>query len=115
MRYLIAGLLLVMACGDSTGPKPQPQGWPLTNLGAHEGVIRYTLATNCPAMTVLFGLDIFLYGPEPLTPGAFKDYPVDEGPHTTAGRSFPTASTTFPTEQLTVVAKQRVVRTLSCK
>lgn len=115
MKKLLFSLVLIVACsgGDSTGPAPD-DSLPAT-LKQDEGVIRFTLAANCPSMTVLFGVDQFLFGPESLTPGKSMDYyPISVGVHGTSGKSYPNATTVFAREDITVAAKQRVVRTLSC-
>ena len=113
MRRFFGALLIVAlaACGKAmTGPVDSIP----TDLLPNEGILRFTLATNCPAMSVAFGVDQFSFGPEDLSPGRSQDYRVGAGIHATSGHSFPSASVTFPSQTVTVIAKQRVVRTLAC-
>lgn len=114
MKGLLTGIVLLglLACGgDPTAPDPL-----LTNLLPGEGVIRFTLYSNCPTpLTIAFGMDQFLYGPETLSPSKpFQDYQEREGVHVTSGRTFPSADITFSQENTVVVAGRRVVRVLTC-
>lgn len=112
MKTLLGFLFLLAACGgDITAPGPDPLP---TNLPPGDGVLRFTLSTNCPQMTLAFGVDIFWFGPETLSPGKSFDYELGAGTYVTRGKTFPTATTTFPQETVAVVAGQRVVRLLSC-
>lgn len=85
-----------------------------TDLLPHEGVLRFTLSSNCPTtLTIVFGVDGFLFGPATLSPGKSQDYQLREGVHTTSGKTTDGART-FPVETKAVLAGQRVVRVLSC-
>lgn len=113
--FLVVCLVALAACGDSTGPVVTPPDDSIpTDLLPNEGLLRFTLATNCAQMTLAFGVDQFLLGPETLKPGESKDYRMGAGVHATSAKTFPVGSTTFPSQNVTVTAKQRVVRTLSC-
>lgn len=116
MRRTLLCLFAVtlLACGkDSITNPPDDDSIP-TDLLPDEGILRFTLSTNCPQMTLAFGVDQFLYGPETLSPGQSRDYHMGAGVHTTSAKSFPVASTTFPSESITVPPKARATRTLSC-
>jgi hypothetical protein len=111
MKTLILLCLALAACGsDITAPDNAIPN----DLLPGDGVLRFTLGTNCQASTVLFGVDIFLYGPESLQPGESQDYQIKAGTYVTSGKTFPAASRTFPNENTVVVAKERVTRVLSC-
>lgn len=111
-RAIVLLLFAVLAaCGDSTGPQPDPIP---TDLLPNEGILRFTLSSNCPTLTIAFGVDQFLFGPETLAPGQSFDYRLGAGPHITSGKTFPVATQTFPAENTIVIAKERVVRVLSC-
>jgi len=112
MRYsLLALMFVLLACGDPTAPDPLPR-----DLRPGDGVIRFTLASNCPSpLTIAFGMDQFLYGPETLSASKpYQDYAEPAGVHATWGRTYPTATILFPQENTLVVAGERVVRVLSC-
>ena len=114
MKYFRIVLLVALAaCGGSDITAPVTDPLP-TDLRPGDGVLRFTLSPNCPTLTVAFGVDIFWYGPETLTPGKSQDYRQPQGTYVTSGRAFPVATITFSKENTTVVAGQRVVRLLAC-
>jgi hypothetical protein len=108
MRYLLL-IALIAACSDSTAPLPLP------DLLPGDGVVRFTLGSKCPTMELAFGIgdDGTLRGPETLGPGEGQDYAVPAATYPTTARAID-GSRTFPVENVTVIAGERVVRTLAC-
>lgn len=114
MKRFLVGLILLAACGkDVTAPVEDPFVLPFPQF-KNDGLLRFTLADNCPAMTVLLGVDIFWYGPVSLQPGESKDYQQPAATYVTSGKTYPTPSRTFPSENTVVTAGKRTARVLSC-
>jgi len=104
---------VLAACGKDITAPADPVVLPFPQF-THDGILRFTLSSNCPEMDVAFGIDIFWYGPEHLKPGQHFDYQTPEGTYSTGGKNFPTASVNFVKQSVTGVAEQRVERVLSC-
>lgn len=81
---------------------------------AGDGVIRFTLGTNCPTLTVTMNVGDHIHGPLTFSPGEGQDYAWPARTYTTSARTFPNASRTWGAESITVLVGQRVTRTLSC-
>lgn len=115
MKKLIVGLLLLAACGkDIAGPPvDDPFVLPFPQF-KDDGLLRFTLADNCPSMTLLLGVDIFQYGPVTLEPGKSVDYQQPPATYVTSAKTYPVASRTFPQENTVVETGKRTARVLSC-
>lgn len=115
MRSIVLGLAIVglMACGDSTGPTPDPTPDPLPRLLPGEGALRFALGANCPTLTLTLNVGGHLHGPHTLAPGTSSvDFGWPARSYVTSARA--SNGRTFPDETVTVIAGQRVTRTLSC-